>query len=341
MSVRFRKSIGLGHGMRLTLGKHGVSASAGVPGYRTSFHSSGRVTRTIGIPGTGVYSVSRVDGGSSQRRARAAQPVQMGYTLKKPGLFAGKAEKRYHEAVAAFLEGRDNDVLVAADEVLTGDPSAISAHLLAAVAAVRSTQPMAVVEGHLEAVLASEHTMPDRLQTKYLPPIRMAAGITTNVLVEVPFGAIGAALLLAEAYQLDGRLDEAIGLVQQLDEVTPDDPVIRLSLCDLLVADGDYGGALETSASAVNDGDVGVATLHLRGAALFGLGQPGAAIEAFTAALAKRAGRDAGLLMTVRYDRALAHLAAGQKSKARGDLEKIIAADPGYLDVRDRLASLT
>ncbi len=44
--------------------------------------------------------------------------------------------------------------------------------------------------------------------------------------------------------------------------------------------------------------------------------------------------------MSVRYDRALAYIAAGQTRKARADLEKIVAADPGYLDVRDRLASL-
>ena len=45
---------------------------------------------------------------------------------------------------------------------------------------------------------------------------------------------------------------------------------------------------MESSASAVNDGDVGVGDgLHMRGAALFGLGQPGAAAEAFTAALAR------------------------------------------------------
>ena len=260
--------------------------------------------------------------------------------LKKPGLFAGKTEKRYFDAVVAFLAGRDTDVLAAAGEVLAADPAAVSAHLLAAVSEVRSSASMDVVASHLEAVLASEHPMPDHLQTKYLPPVQMAASVTENVLVEVPFGAIGAALLLAEVYQLDGRLEEAIGLVQQLDATTPDDPVIQLSLCDLLVADKDYEGALESSASAVNDGDVGVETLHLRGAALFGLGQPGAAAEAFTTALAKRAGRDPDLLMSVRYDRALAYLAAGQKSKARADFEKILAADPEYLDVRDRLAQM-
>jgi predicted negative regulator of RcsB-dependent stress response len=180
----------------------------------------------------------------------------------------------------------------------------------------------------------------DTRPEKYVPPVQMAAGITKKVVTEVPFGAIGAALLLAEVYQLDCRLDEAIGLVQQLNTVAPDDPVIRLSLCDLLVADDDYDGALDTSATAVNDGDVGVATLHLRGAALFGLGHPGAAAEAFTAALAKRAGRNPGLLLNVRYDRALAYVAAGQKSRTRADLEKIAATDPSFTDVCDRLAAL-
>ncbi len=39
--------------------------------------------------------------------------------------------------------------------------------------------------------------------------------------------------------------------------------------------------------------------------------------------------------------RALAYLAAGQKRKARADFEKLIAADPGYLDVQERLALVT
>jgi Tfp pilus assembly protein PilF len=37
----------------------------------------------------------------------------------------------------------------------------------------------------------------------------------------------------------------------------------------------------------------------------------------------------------------LAYLAAGQKRKARADFEKLIAADPGYLDVQERLALVT
>lgn len=43
--------------MRLNVGKTGVSISAGIPGFRKTIHSSGRVTTSVGIPGSGLYYV--------------------------------------------------------------------------------------------------------------------------------------------------------------------------------------------------------------------------------------------------------------------------------------------
>lgn len=57
MGLRFRKSISLCKGVRLNVGKTGVSISAGIPGFRKTIHSSGRVTTTVGIPGSGLYYV--------------------------------------------------------------------------------------------------------------------------------------------------------------------------------------------------------------------------------------------------------------------------------------------
>lgn len=54
MSLRFRKSINLGHGIRLNIGKKGVGISAGVKGARVSINSNGRKTTSVGIPGTGI-----------------------------------------------------------------------------------------------------------------------------------------------------------------------------------------------------------------------------------------------------------------------------------------------
>ena len=54
MGLRFRKTISLLPGVRLNISKSGVGVSAGVPGLRGSINSSGRVTGTASIPGTGV-----------------------------------------------------------------------------------------------------------------------------------------------------------------------------------------------------------------------------------------------------------------------------------------------
>ena len=163
--------------------------------------------------------------------------------------------------------------------------------------------------------------------------------ITEHITAEVPFDSLGATLLLAEHYQEAGRVDQAIGLVQQLYQANGDDAVIKLSLADLLMSDDDYEGVVEVAGGAVNDSDLGAALLHLRGAALFALGHQTGALEAFRDALAKPS-RDADLLKVIRYDRALAYESSGQRGRAKQDLERIYAQDPAYLDVKERLASV-
>ena len=58
MGWRYRKSMKLMPGVRLNFGLHGVSVSTGIKGFRTTYSSSGRVTRTISIPGTGLSYVT-------------------------------------------------------------------------------------------------------------------------------------------------------------------------------------------------------------------------------------------------------------------------------------------
>ena len=59
MGLNFRKSINLGKGVKLNVGKKSVGVSAGVKGARVSMNSSGRKTATFSLPGTGLsYSVN-------------------------------------------------------------------------------------------------------------------------------------------------------------------------------------------------------------------------------------------------------------------------------------------
>ena len=55
MGFRFRRSMKILPGIRLTVGKKSIGISAGVPGARVSLNSSGRVTSSAGIPGSGLY----------------------------------------------------------------------------------------------------------------------------------------------------------------------------------------------------------------------------------------------------------------------------------------------
>lgn len=59
MGLNFRKSINLGKGFKLNVGKKSVGISGGVKGARVSINSSGHKTATFSLPGTGLsYSVN-------------------------------------------------------------------------------------------------------------------------------------------------------------------------------------------------------------------------------------------------------------------------------------------
>ncbi|MBE0610217.1 MAG: DUF4236 domain-containing protein [Dehalococcoidia bacterium] len=79
MPWSFRKSLKLGPGIRLNLGKKSASISVGGTGYRYNVSTTGRSTTSINIPGTGI-SYKDSSGGTSRSRT----PSRRTSTVKKP-----------------------------------------------------------------------------------------------------------------------------------------------------------------------------------------------------------------------------------------------------------------
>ena len=55
MSAYFRKSIKIAPGVHINMSKRGTGVSFGGRGAHVSFSPTGRVTKTVSIPGTGIY----------------------------------------------------------------------------------------------------------------------------------------------------------------------------------------------------------------------------------------------------------------------------------------------
>ena len=76
MSLRYRRSVKLGKGVKLNLTKTGVGMTVGGKGAHYSVHSSGRRTTSVGIPGTGLYYQNRTGGNSHKNVARPSNSSQ-------------------------------------------------------------------------------------------------------------------------------------------------------------------------------------------------------------------------------------------------------------------------
>ncbi|MBR4846864.1 MAG: DUF4236 domain-containing protein [Phascolarctobacterium sp.] len=67
---RFRKSIKIAKGVNLNINKGSVGMSVGTKGMKASINSKGRVTKTVGIPGSGL-SYTSVDNLGKKKSADA------------------------------------------------------------------------------------------------------------------------------------------------------------------------------------------------------------------------------------------------------------------------------
>lgn len=343
MAFRFFRRLKIAPGVTLNLSKRGGSLSFGPRGAKMTFGTSG-VRRTVGLPGTGLYyteQVGRKRGGRSRGSATHAPPTPA--VAPRDRLTLGFFKR-------LFTPQEEEDFVDGMRELALGNPADGYSHLekashLADAAFMAGMQALKL--GRLEQAeqyLLRAHQKQaglGELFRKYDLDISVSLPITERISAQVGPTLRGVWLALAEIRQSQGRWKEAMADLRKLRERHPDDLVVGLALCELLVEEDGTAAAchevVRLTKHVDNESEVHAAVLLWKGKALRILGLDTAARDALTAAYRRKADRSDQLLHAIQYERILVYESLGGASRARQELEKLYAAAPDYEDVAERL----
>lgn len=362
MGFRFFKRMNVLPGVTLNLSKSGGSFSVGPQGARLTVGPQGaRVS--LGIPGTGLYyttnfSLGKIGKffGKGAETAEAAEPSDTPAATETPAP-AKPAPAQHSEQVASddiekVSAPDDYKPLAAGCRALAkGDEDAAFAqfqqatHLadgafLAGVLALKKGQLDEAIQ-YLTAAAGKERELGKQLST-YGINATMSLAVTEEVDAHVEPSLRGVLLALAEAYQAQEQQGDAIACLERLQQMTPDDLVVKLSLAELLVEGGPGDQAtlqrvVQLTEGVENESAIHAALLLFKAQALRGLGLFDAAQDLLTNTLRRQKDRPDELLRALRYERGIVYAGQGQVKKARAEFEKIYAEDPDYEDVMTRL----
>lgn len=341
MVLRFWRRVRVAPGVTMNLSKRGGSLSFGPRGAKYTMGTSGR-RGTVSLPGTGLFYTVRGGGkgGSSGRGAAPEKPgidaahrLNLGF-LKR--LFTPANERALVEGLKAMVQNNEDEAL----EHFEAGRELADAHWLAGILRLKRKH-FNDAEAHLRYCLRHVGSLGEHLDKYGVVPTTSLA-ITPEVTAHIQPRARGTLLALAEVDQARGDLDSARVCLEELRRDHPDDPVVVLSLAEILLeCDDDRSDAAKAivrmTGDLDNDTPVHAALLLYKGRALRELGLNDAAFRTLTVAFRRKKDRDPELLRAIRYERALAYEDAGRNSRARSELEAIYADDPDYEDVAKRL----
>ena len=339
MSFRFWRRIRIAPGVTLNLSKSGRSLSFGVRGAHFTVGPHGKRV-TAGIPGTGLFYTSTLSGNKHSGRKSTTSGSVAARNRLTMGFFKRLITPDDEEA---FVDG--------CRELALGDETKAFEHLKQAVHLADG----AYLAGFM-ALKMKQIEQADRFLSsaacdyknlgmhfnKYGISAEMMLPITDEVSAHITCNREGALLGLVEAYQQLGHLDEAMHCLETLKRLHPDDVVVLLSMCELLLErDGDNKDTakrvIHLAQHIENETPIHAALLLYKARALRVLGLAEAAKETLTVALRRRKGRSDELLHALRYERAMAYVQLGRDRQSRSDLERIYAEAPDYADVSERL----
>jgi len=332
MALRFWRRVRLAPGLTLNLSKSGASLSVGRRGARFTVGPRGR-RATVGIPGTGLfYTVTEP---THRKKAQESRPAPLKLTFFDRLLIPKSDE--------ALIDG--------CREMVCGNYQGAyrhfrrAAHLadgafLAGFLALKQMR-LDEAERYLRFAARRSSRLGRRL-ARYHLDATLHVPVAPEIMAVVRPNLEGVLLGLVEVYQRQGRWREAVECLERLRRLAPDDPLVALSLVEMLMEAPGAGEktwryVLRLTDETDNASPIHTALLLYRARALRRLGHPEAARQTLTLAMRRKRNRPDELRHALLYERALAHEDLGQKARARRDLERLYAQAPNYKDVARRL----
>lgn len=342
MGVRYRKSIKIG-GVRVNVNKKSIGVSAGVPGFRVSANTRGQRRTTVSVPGTGLsyVSQSKAKPKPKAQASPARRPTQTRTApaavvrAPKPGLFAPKVEKQLFRYASVALEGVAREQWVPGLESLAADPTYGLAAATVLGCMLSRLDPAAAMPWLERVFTTGREVGNDPFLRKYLSTkLQADLRVLPTVVESAKLSRRLVGFLLIAAHQSVG---DDFGMVSVIDALIPSH-VLMIARADC-VLDRDPEWVLRNTDGMTNSDDTTAMLLVMRGAAMQRLGHEVAALEVFKEAL-RYPSRSKSVRHRARYERAKLHQDCGRTRQAREDLEKILAEDAEFKDVRERLAQL-
>lgn len=337
MAFRFWRRIRLAPGVTLNLSKSNASLSFGPRGAKYTISPRGN-RATAGIPGTGLFYTHHDRTRSGRGGATPTPHVPQRDRLKLSffqRLKTPAEEKRFIDGIRVLNEGNLNAALAALEEARNLPDSAWMAGMIRL-----RREDFDQAKTHFHYALSRLGDL-GTLFAKYEIAAQASLPITADVFAHVFPRERGTRLALVEIAQIQGRHDEAMAHIERLLQIDPRDPVVLLSFAELALDRPDDRALMDrvvrATAHVENETPVDTGLLLYRGKALAALGMADAAIEVLTLANRRRKDRPEGLLLQIRYERAVLHEQAGRKAQARREFERIYAENTEFEDVRARL----
>jgi predicted Zn-dependent protease len=267
---------------------------------------------------------------SASRPVATAAPQAI--AAPSPGIFSPKGEKALYKA----LQSGD---LKQVEDVASRFPD--HAAPAACIAGLESAANQDWTQAELllrQALRATPPVESHPFVVKYIVTreIYESVSIAPGVTVDLPYTHDMLSLVLAEVLQAQGKIAEAIEVVEQLDPTT----YAAVSLSELYLEADRSAEIIDLTNGISNEDDATALLCVYRAVAMREQEHYDAAREALKEAL-KSKRRAPEIRHRALVERAETYLAQGRTSFARRDLERVLAEDASYPGLQERLAELS